>query len=59
MRRDDVGEQRLADRVFVDREFARFDCGEQHFFFARSFLFQTAFDRREHRGFFEHDDAVW
>jgi hypothetical protein len=58
VRRDHVGQQRFADRVFVDREFARLDGREQDVLLARALVFERALDRGQHRGLFEHQQRV-
>ena len=58
MRPFDFCQQRLADGVLVDAQFARFDRGEQHLFLARAFVFEAALDRGEHRRLLEHDERV-
>ncbi len=58
MRRDDVGQQRFAHRVFVDRQLTGFDGREQDVFLARALVFERALDRSQHRGLFEHEQRV-
>ena len=58
VRRRHLGEQRLADGVLVDAEFARLDGCEQHVLFARAFVFESTFDGCEKRWFFENHERV-
>ena len=58
VRRDHVGQQRLAHFVVAHVQLARVHPGHQHFRAARALVVEAAVDGREHAGLFEHHQRV-